>query len=495
MRFKSRIVLTAVVIFVLTAPIAMTLVMAATTARAYAYHPDVKAYGNVKKIVYIGRSLFEYKDDQGLSSVLPFDRQDKNVTVTFSNIVFKTELENTSIADGTDVASSAFTFTKDYLSSGDLDYIYLKMTNKSALSTDTDYNCYTKLITTERSITNDYYMLVTAKVKATGSNIARYHVGVIFRFKDEGANIRLLAVMVKGDGTGDQINAYSNYLGTGYDEVEYMSKGHVDTYYTVQIKIQDLLDAKSKNWKLSKLVGVWYLINLGTGSTLDASSQVEGWIRHGIVSSGGKIYIDDGTTKSLVINGTSGSLPYSAGDVLNIYGANATKIVDVTVPFVLEDEDYEITTIPSSNGFQYKWKFILPKSPSSVGDTLTYSGTNITMRCWFDGSYIDSFYVQGVDKKSAVTSKKVAAAKTAAEEASAYWTYGCASSLVPGNQYDVELTVKDLPESVWMALTEAPGGWWNPSAWWYQILVYIEAFLSFLGVTVTWSKPYRVPKR
>ena len=456
-------------------------------------HPIVKVFGNVQKDVYFGRSLFEYKDDEGLSSVLPFERQDKDITISYANIIFKTELENTSIADGTDVASSAFTFTKDYLSSGDLDYIYLKMTNKSALSTDTDYNCYTKLNVEERTVTNDYYMLVTAKVKATGSNIARYHVGVIFKFKDEGANIRLLAVMVKGDGTGDQINAYSNYLGTGYDEVEYMSKGHVDTYYTVQIKIQDLLDAKSKSWKLSKLIGVWYLINLGTGGTLDSSSQVEGWIRHGIVSSGGKIYIDDGTSTGTAINGTTVSFPYSAGDVINVYGANATKIVGVTIPWQAEVTP-EIACDADNLRLQYTWEFTMPKSPSGAGDTLTFSNTNITLYGYKDGDAWDKLYVNGVDKLSSIANKKVPTSGTVD-----YWTYGLVSSLVEGNMYQIVARITYTAEE-YDALTEAPLFWSNPLAWLqYKFWSIIIAIAAFLGLGTAWATKQRrrvqVPKR
>jgi len=68
-----------------------------------------------------------------------------------------------------------------------------------------------------------------------------------------------------------------------------------------------------------------------------------------------------GYTAGFIVNGASGNFGYSAGDIINIYGANATKIVDVTIPFVYEDtRDFDeiCTTIPESYGFLYNWKFI-----------------------------------------------------------------------------------------------------------------------------------------
>ena len=64
---------------------------------------------------------------------------------------------------------------------------------------------------------------------------------------------------------------------------------------------------------------------------------------------------------------------------------------------------------------------------------MTYSNTNITLKCWFDGAYIDSFYVNGVDKTTQVSSKKVDTS-TGLNDADRAWTYLVASSLTAGNQ-------------------------------------------------------------
>ena len=130
---------------------------------------------------------------------------------------------------------------------------------------------------------------------------------------------------------------------------------------------------------------------------------------------------------------------------------------------------------------------------------MTYSNTNITLKCWFDGAYIDSFYVNGVDKTTQVSSKKVDTS-TGLNDADRAWTYLVASSLTAGNQYDVELKVENLPSDIWMNLTSEPVGIlsWQ---YWYDRLLAVLAFISNLlgGIGSMWianeRRKLRVPKR
>ena len=147
------------------------------TANAYPYHPEVKLYGKVTKDWYIGRKWQEYRDDQGLSSFLPFNRTNENITIPFYSIVFDREFENKSISLATESKSSALTLTKDVLTENGLEYIYLKITNSSALSADTAYAASIELdVSDEPAVTNDYYLLVTMKVKGTGEHLSLIHI-------------------------------------------------------------------------------------------------------------------------------------------------------------------------------------------------------------------------------------------------------------------------------------------------------------------------------
>jgi len=475
----------------------MQLVLAATS-NAYAYHPECELYGDINKDWYVGRKWTEYKDDQGLSSFLPFERQDENISISFANIVFEKNFENKTVSSGTESGSSQVTLTKDVLTENGLEYIYLKIENNTALNTDSSY--YKKItlsISDEPAVTNDYYLLVSAKPTKTGANIASWRAEIQFVFKDVGATERTIVIGIRGE-TGTDSITWSSVQ----NALQVKIYGNDNTYRTVLFKIQDLLDSASLNFNIAKLTAIEYTISFTTGTTLDSTSIAECKIRHALVLPS-KVYIDDPAYENgLIVNGTSGSFTPSAGDVIQIYGANATKIIGVTIPFVYEDNrdfDEICTTIPESYGFLYNWKFILPKSPTS-GDSLTYSNTNITLKSWFDGAYIDSFYVNGVDKTTQVSSKKVDTS-TGLQDSERAWTYLVASSLTAGNQYDVELKVKDLPSDVWMNLTSEPVGILSWQYWYDRLLALVAFIANALGLTGTaqWAeserRKLRVPKR
>ena len=452
-------------------------------------HPKVIVYGNVTKTVYPGRNIFEYKDDQGLSSTLPFERQDENITINFANIVFSKEFENKSVASATETGSSALTLTRDVLTENGLEYIYLKITNSSALAASTQYAKRLCLeVSDEPAITNDYYIFTTIYVRrVSGANIDQWRASIAFTFVDSGASEREINIHVYGSAGTDKYGVW----GPGTIPV-YVTYGHDNEYVTVQLQISKILSETGFNWNLVKLTRIQYEISLTTGNTVDAENTIEAKIRHVLVLPS-KVYIDDPAyTNGLIVNGTSEALTPQAGEVINVYGANCTKIVDITIPWQWEITP-EIETDAENLQMQYTWTFIMPQSPtSSEADSLTFSNTNITLYGYKDGDAWDMLYLNGVDKLSNIASKEV-------DETTGYWTYGLASSLTEGNMYQVIARITYTADE-YDALTEAPVFWTNPVAWiQYKFWELVIAIASFLGLGTAWAvrqkRKLRTPKR
>ena len=304
-----------------------------------------------------------------------------------------------------------------------------------------------------------------------------------FYFKDSGATERMLEIVIYQKSGVDAYTSGTNYVAFNH----YM--GGSSEYYTVQLKIQDMLDAGGKSWSLVKLTKIAYVIYARTGETLDSENTWEAWFKHAIVSPS-KIYIDDGSETGLVVNGTTGNFPYSAGDVINIYGTNASKITSVSIPWQVTVEP-EIECDPDNLRMQYTWTFTMPKSPSEVGDTLVFSDTNVTLIGYKDGSAWDKLYLNGVDKLSSIASKKV-------DETLGYWKYALATSLTEGNMYQVIARIQYTAEE-YDALTTEPLWYRNPFAWIaYKFWSLIIAAASLLGLSTAWAlkqrRKYQVPK-
>lgn len=456
-------------------------------------HPRLIVYGQVTKPVYVGRSIFEYKDDQGLSSFLPFNRTDENITINFEDILFTPNLHNTTITDVT--VDNALTLTRDYLTVNDLSYIYMKITNSSALSASTVYRAYIKQVV-DMPISNDNYMVFTGLLhKVAGDNLGPITVCAAFYCKDQGAIDRGLVFIINPGASSDSISSTSGTLYDTFpnsiDYVYYQISCNDNQWVTKQIKIEDMLEKAGVNWVLTKVTAIYYVIKFTTGSTLDASSSIEAKIRNFFLTTG-KVYIDDPSYENgLVINGTSGQFTPSAGDTIQIYGANATKIVGVTIPWQVEVTP-EIDADPDNLRMQYTWTFTMPKSPSEVGDTLTFSNTNMTLIGYKDGSAWDKLYLNGVDKLSSIASLKV-------DETLGYWKYALATSLTEGNMYQaigrVEYTAEEYD-----SLTDVPLFWQNPVAWiMYKFWSLMIAIAAFFGLSTSWMIKQRrkaqIPRR
>jgi len=473
-RYKSTITVFTVLLFVL--PIA------AYAAATEIQHPRLVVYGQVSKPVYPGRSIFEYKDDQGLSSTLDFERQDKNISILFSNIIFDENFENKSVnlADTTE-SSAQMTLTNEVLTDANgQEYIYLKITNKTALSTSTYYKGIFTLDVEGRAITSNDYLLFSCKVKGVGGiadSLAYFSVV----FLDTGATERMVHLIVQTASGTDAVSAAGS-------AVSLRDYGNDDVWKTLQFKIGDVLDAAGVSWVPSRLTKIMYQVWMLTDpTTLEATQTTEAWIKHALVSPS-EVYIDDPQYENsqLIVNGTSGNFGYSAGDIIQIYGANATKIVGVTLPWMVEVTP-EIDKDPDNLRMQYTWEFTMPKSPTDVGDTLTFSNTNMTLYGYKDGDAWDKLYLNGVDKLSSIANLKV----PTTTGSNLYWTYALASSLTEGNMYQVVARIEYTADE-YDALTEAPLFWSNPFAWiQYKFWSLVIAVAAFLGLGTTWAVKQR----
>ena len=490
-----RLLTTTIITTILTINVILAIVYGAT-ANAYAFHPQVKVYGVVTKPVYIGHEWQKYVADDGLTYTLPFSRQEKNISISFSNIVFDENFENSTVTDT--LGSTEFNVEANLLGTEN-PYIVLTMTNKSAVSPEAGYYaCVRQLV--DIPISNDYYVLVTAYATESLDSVINPHAVVRMLVLDSGNVKHWLIFMLAGWVLTPSITYSSSSTFDSITADLVQVKISATAYKTYQAKLADILSAVSKEWSLAKVTRIYLYLGITTSNSItDSSITASAYFRH-VRLLPSKCYIDDGSQSGLVVNGTSGNFPYSAGDIIQIYGANASKITSVSIPFVYEDDrsvEERVTTIPQSYGFQYEWRFVMPKSPSDTGDKFTYSSTNITLYCWFDGAYIKNLWVNGVDKTSAVSSKKTPTTTGLTDE-ERYWTYGLASSLTGGNQYDVEMRVEDLPSDVWYALTQEPQKILTWSWFYDRILAIIQAILNFLGFSVTSielkRRELRVPK-
>jgi len=461
--------------------ISQAAVMAAAAAEIQ--HPRLVVYGQVSKPVYVGRSIFEYKDDQGLSSTLPFERQDENISINFANIFFEQNFPNLTYT--AEEVSSQIALTADYLSpSNQPPYFYLHITNDTALEANQKYGAQI-ILNCDKSINNDYYMIATVCVKKlAGDNLAKSFLRVKYFFKDVSATERTLSLQFRADsavtGTPQLVNNAYYFGGNMYG----VQIGSIDSiWYTMQFRIADLLSALSLDYELVKLTKILLIISYETSDTVDAESTIEAKIVLANIFAS-KIYIDDPFyTNSLIVNGTVGQFTPTAGDIIQIYGANATKIACVTIPWQVEVTP-EIDKDPDNLRMQYTWEWTMPKSPSEVGDTLTFSNTNMTLYGYKDGDAWNKLYLNGVDKLSSIASLKVPSDAD-------YWTYALATSLSEGNMYQVIGRVQYTAEE-YDSLTAAPLFWENPVAWLiYKFWSLVIAVAAFFGLSVTFAVKQR----
>jgi len=413
-RVKSVLALILTLLF-----ISQAAVMAAAAAEIQ--HPRLIVYGQVTKPIYPGRPIFEYKDDQGLSSTLPFERQDKNISISFANIVFDENFENKTVTDKS--ASTGWSLEASVLGT-DNEYILLKITNSSAINANTDYKGYVRQYV-DIPITSKSYVLFTAYASESLDSISYALVSLQMLVVDSGGNKHWVTIaFFSYAGTNTIAYSASTTIDSVTTDLIEVKIYGVTSYYTIQKQIGDIISSAGQNFNPEKITRIClFLLSHTASSITDSSLSAIAYIRHVSVTSS-VVYIDDGTENGLIVNGTSGNFGYSAGDIINVYGANATKIVGVTIPWQIEVTP-EIDKDLDNLRMQYTWEWTMPKSPSEVGDTLTFSNTNMTLYGYKDGDAWDKLYLNGVDKLSSIASKKVPSDAD-------YWTYCLASSLFRG---------------------------------------------------------------
>lgn len=429
------------------------MLMAMTTplahaANAYSEHPNLTSYGTIQKDVYKDRSVFAYVDDDGLTSTLPFERQNNNITITYGNIVWANPYHNKTINKATQITATALdktTETYDLLSNNDLEYMYLNMVNSSVVTTSTWYVDRMHMeVSGEPAVDEDDYLVTSLKVDSTGANLAIKQAVTGYIFKDLGAVHRSIRVFARVGGTYD-ITVSSNNVSIVIPVVD-------NTHELIQLKISDILTEAGVSWEPVKLIGVTQEVAMNTHSTtLDVSSAVAGyWYAQKVLST--PLKIDDGNTDKLLVNGTSGQFPYEMDEIIEFEGLAITKIKDVSINYEYEDPEATGVYSDGTQGFNYEWTVNLPKTTETTADTLTYSNTNATLKCWFDGSYATSYSVRGEDKLELIENKDVITT-TGLDTVDRSWSQGPVTNLTPGTDYIIKLRFGNLPESITTALT------------------------------------------
>ncbi len=459
-------------------------------ATAYGYHPEVKAYGTVAKDCYDGRSVFDYVDDDGLTSTLPFNRQEETtINLDIEDIVFEDAILNYTIAKGVEEKSTQITSTYDYLTVADKPYLYLKGVNSSAIVQDTAYYTFmTHEVKPNDIVTNDYNIFVTGKANLEGAGLdtGNSYGKVVLKFTDEGATTREIIIYFKPDA------AEGVSITSGDSNILISVSGKSD-YYTVQMKIQDLLDSQSKSWVFTKCTGISYYSRLWVSTVTPGdiySSEL--WVRNAFLASS-EVTLKDDTTDNVLLNCSSVSHVYDEGDTIDIVGKEVSIIKGLSVPFEAEDSSYDLEYVDGIEGFSYEHTLNLPTTTEAEADTLSYSSTNITLRSWFDGSFFTVFSSRGSDKLDDITNKDVTITSTTLMENRA-WSYGVEDSLSVDTDYVVKMRVGNLPDDVIEALTEIPAASWNPASgsFWeyvtYKFWAAVSALTSFLGVGAIWAE-------
>lgn len=424
-------------------------ILAAYAAFAAVQNPQVYAAGTVTKDVLVGQSIWLY-NWTGVDQHLPFDLNG-SITVNFNKILFSPGLMNKTI--GTLSAQYGWSASADYLTNSyNIPYFLLTGTNTSTPSAGGKYNIATMDQDVDVKVTNDKYLLMQAVgVEESGIN-GIYHLIVTYTFLDEGGTTRYISMILSELADDSEGITYN-----GADTITVIHKvTDVMTSHTLQMSIKQILDTAGVSWQLSKLTGIEYKEYAVAGDTAASASQTgKGAFYVALVTD--RTYINRDDADHLV-NGTSLSFNDTEG-VINVYGTNATKILDVAIPFVYKP-DPEMKIDSENTAIAYKWPIILPKS-----DELTYSNTVINMTLNKAPTAFSYLYVKGTDALSNILDKNAGDTVT------------LASSLVPGDQYDVETKVKYTLDEL-DELTQAPAFFSNPAKW---IADKIWAFLIFIA--------------
>ena len=443
-------------------------------------HPKVWAEGTVTKDIYVGYSVFEYSVGE-LSETMPFTLGG-NISIPVDRVEFEQDLLNTTTTDVT--FKSNWQGSVELLSNSyGLPYILFRAQNSSTVGANTfQDNIIVLKQEVDVPISNDYYVIVTAKCVAEEGLVDDVFTSLVLVFLDEGGEKRAVELYFNTASGTDGVTSVNINTPEGTIPGISVRRYSVTDYTTIQVKLSDIIEQAGLNWILGKLVRIYYKLASHIADTESSSYLLKAFYRH-VILSPYAIYVKD---SSHLFDGTQVVWQESWGDVLTI--KDAVKVYHVDIPFRYEPSP-EVATA-GSDGFTYKWEFMLPE-PADEGDQFTFSDTKLIMRSWFDGSYYDYLYVAGANKLSDINTLEVS-------EDTGYWEKELLTGLNEGYKYDVEAKVSGLPEDVFMSLT-APAAWWNPKSWAYRILMFLYTLLSIFGIKATSVKKtamrYRVPKR
>ena len=422
-------------------------VMPIAHAETFARHPECWVEGIVTKNIVPGASIWRYEDAQGIDHHLPF-QLNGNATLDVRNIVWAMPFPN-------ETYTISGKGTEDMVEWRDGRYWYIK----NVLSAQTvDIELITISYSTDIALSENTYIVIIGEESHNTDNTY------------DGAYVDVVLTTASGDVTlryyirNTDYNKSHIYLST--TEAHVVVGKDADYFCIVSQVIHDFQAAFNTQDTPTSVTQVELVCRVKNSTTITGEyAEAKFYCVAFITSSDVKI-------NTLSINQTDPVLKLQA-EQINVYGLEASEIKDAQIDFKWL-ETPEISTIPEANGFIYKWSYILPNVES-----ITYSSTKLVFRTWFDGKYVDYFYVQGVNRLSDISGV------SPTEEG---YELVLAEGLIPGNQYDVELKVTDLPDDVWWSLTEVRGGgvWWHPYSWMDRLLAIIEAVLGFLGIPTGW---------
>ncbi len=438
-------------------------------------HPRAYVYGTVEKSVMFAQSIWRWEDSEGVDHYLPFEpAPNENYTIDAWFIAFEKQMEN-----------DTFTF------SGSASDEWAKQLDSYGMNT-----WYIKNVLDDQTLNGETTTLDAALAIPVDTTTHVLCAMKLLTSDPPGAVATLVLTLTSGTTT----YALRVELHDGVTRGSTNTIWHADwsppaasfqigcdpgDACLVCLNIEQIFNQISGLEvdidSVTKLKLTLYTPN----STTTTSEVAEAYFRFAFFTST-SVYInskDYGLLNTTL--GTTINIPTSTGDVLNIYGAEATHAYKVTIPFIYEDEDYSIETSADEFSMSYTWQFQLPDDANA--GSFTSTGLNITLNK--DPDAWDYLYVNGADYLGQILNHK------AGEDVTLL------TGLTPGTIYTVQAKVRYTAEE-WDALTAAPSFWMNPVGWlayhWWSLLAAIASVLGLVG-TASWARSkarrYKMPRR
>ncbi|MGQ4916045.1 MAG: hypothetical protein ACP6IU_15035, partial [Candidatus Asgardarchaeia archaeon] len=344
-------------------------------------------------------NIFKYTDQNGENQTLQYwqVQSDKNMSFDVLNIELQQQFLNATKTSAT--GSTELTEQIDLLQDANyINYLLFKVTNTSSLTSAT---WYWKQFENDVDIdvSNTYYLLYAGEINVIQGDVADYILTVKFVFTDQFANEKEIWLQFRAQSDTTYEDTVNNAL---------VHQQNVTQSCIIQVRIQDLLDALGKSYKLVKLSKIRYYLSFKTATTISSSSyEVASMIYSALVLPQkfeiNSITINHTKTISVKASRISGSLKIN-------------KIADVSIPALLDLQTYDPSRSDDKEPFidvdsagnykiKYTWKFSLSDDPA-----IQFSNTqvNLTLPNYegFSVANITEFIVDTQDELSTLQNYK-----------------------------------------------------------------------------------------